>query len=459
MRAALFLATASLVGNQKRLNAEEETNSSKTGKSVLIIGAGMAGIAAALELQNSGHQVTILEGRERPGGRIRTQQFRSTDVDLGAAWIHGDSPSNPVMQLAKKYNLETSPTKWDETWLYMQDEGLIEDSDYNRIEELAEQVIQKVHALQESTNGSESMERAINTLITNLNGSKTIKDGVRWWLSSEVEAVSAADYRDLSLQYWDEDEEFAGDDLLLGKGYGNLIAKMSSGINIKFNKTTTRIDYTDSGVTASGPWGELEAEKGIITVPLGVLQQNTIQFSPPLPESKKASIKRLEMGVLNKIILTFKKAFWPIEAHRLGLLSPDTSERIEYFPLPPGGKSPILVGLTYGDYARRLEQLSKQQIIDTTITQLQQMFPDVTVSDVVDLEITRWGSDPMSRGSYLHIPPDASLSDCETLGEQVGNSIFFAGEATHPRYFGTVHGAYLSGLRAAGEIEASSSAS
>ena len=459
IRMVLAVATASVISNQKRLNAQEPGNSLETGQSVLIIGAGMAGITAALELQNSGYQVTILEGRERPGGRIQTQRFGDVAVDLGAAWIHGDSPSNPIMKLAEKYNLETSPTNWDETWLYRQGEGVIEDSDYNRIEELAEQVIEKVHALQESADESDSMEQAVNALIANLNDSQAIKDGVRWWLSSEVEAVSAADYRDLSLKYWDEDEEFSGDDLLLGEGYGNLIAEMSKGINIKFNQTVTQINYSGSGVTVSGPWGELEADKAIVTVPLGVLQQNSIQFNPPLPESKKESINKLQMGVLNKIVLTFKKAIWPKEAHRLGLLAASTDERIEYFPLPPGGQSPILVGLAYGDHARELEQLNKQQIINKAIKQLQKMFPDISSSDVVDVELTRWDSDPMTRGSYSHIPPDASLSDCETLGQQVGNSLFFAGEATHPLYLGTVHGAYLSGLRAAIEIEQSSSAS
>ena len=459
LRAFLFLASASFVSNQKRLKAQEEVDRSKIGKSVLIIGAGMAGIAAALDLQNSGYQVTILEGRERPGGRIQTQQFGDVAVDLGAAWIHGDSPSNPIMKLAAKYSLETSPTKWDETWFYRQGEGVIEDSDYNRIEELAAQVIEQVHALQESADETDSMERAVNALIANLNDSQVIKDGVRWWLSSEIEAVSAADYRDLSLKHWDEDEEFPGDDLLLGEGYGNLIAEMSKGINIKFNQTVTRINYSVSGVTVSGPWGELEADKAIVTVPLGVLQQNSIQFNPPLPESKKESISKLQMGVLNKIVLTFNKAIWPKEAHRLGLLAARSDERIEYFPLPPGGQSPILVGLAYGDHARDLEKLNKQQIINKVIQQLQKMFSDISTSDVVDVEITRWDSDSMTRGSYSHIPPDASLSDCETLGKPVGNSLFFAGEATHPLYLGTVHGAYLSGMRAAREIEQSSSAS
>ena len=191
---------------------------------------------------------------------------------------------------------------------------------------------------------------------------------------------------------------------MLGEGYGNLIAEMSKGINIKFNQTVTRINYSDSGVTVSGPW-VTEADKAIVTVPLGVLQQNSIQFNPPLPESKKEIISKLQMGVLNKIVLTFNKAIWPKEAHRLGLLAASTDERIEYFPLPPGGQSPILVGLAYGDHARDLEQLNKQQIINKVVIQLQKMFPDISTSDVVDVEITRWDSDPMTRGSYSQYHP------------------------------------------------------
>lgn len=455
LRASLFLATTWLIGSQKGLNANENNKITDLKKTVLVIGAGMAGIAAAQDLQNKGYEVTILEGRNRAGGRIWTQRFKDSSIDLGAAWIHGDSPNNPLMALASKYGLRTSATNWDETWLYQAGKGVIEDSDYDKIEQKADQLIRKLHELQLNAEMNDSMKSTVQSLLNSLKGSQTIKEGVRWWISSEIEAVSAANYEDLSLRFWDEDEEFEGQDLILEKGYGNLINRLAEGLNIQYNHKVNSIDHTDNGITVKGSWGKIKTDKVIVTVPLGVLKKNTIQFTPKLPGNKLESIRRLNMGVLNKIVITFRQAFWPRDAHRLGLLKANTLERIEYFPIPTGSKSAILVGLVYGDYAQTIEKLSKQKVISIVIKQLEQMFPNINTSDVVDISVTNWHSDPMSEGSYIHIPPNASLSDCTTLGEPVGNSLFFAGEATNPSYLGTVHGAYLSGLRAAQEVEAS----
>ena len=227
---------------------------------------------------------------------------------------------------------------------------------------------------------------------------------------------------------------------------------MAEGLNIKLNHTVQAITHSNAGVKASGPWGSIDADKAIITVPLGVLKAQTIQFSPPLPAHKIASINRLSMGLLNKIILTFNKPFWPIEAHRLGLLADSTKERIEYFPVPPGSDSGILIGLAYGDFAFKLERMSKNQVIKKVIGQLQEMVPDISVDDVIDVHITRWASDPMAQGAYIHIPPNGTMSDCKNLSKSISDRLFFAGEATNDIYFGTVHGAYLSGMRAAQEI-------
>ena len=453
LRAALFLATPWVIGGQQRGNAKNPANELSNKKSILVIGAGMAGITAARLLQDSGHQVTVLEGRERLGGRIHTKQFGNSLIDLGAAWIHGDSPDNPLITLAKKYELNTLATNWDETWFYQVHGGVIGDEDFERIIEKADQLVSSIHRAQENARNNESIEETVNRLLNSLDEPVLIKRGVRWWLSSEIEGVSATNYKNLSLRYWDEDEAFEGDDLLIAEGYGALVKRMAEGINIQLNHTVQAITHTNAGVTASGSWGSIDADQAIVTVPLGVLKAQTIQFVPPLPADKFASINRLSMGLLNKIILTFNKPFWPAEAHRLGLLTDNLEERIEYFPVPPGGKSGILVGLAYGDFAMKLEQMDKTQVINKAIDQLQQMEPNISVDDVIDVHITRWASDPLAQGAYIHIPPNGTMSDCENLSKSISERLFFAGEATNQIYFGTVHGAYLSGIRVAQEIQ------
>ena len=453
LRAALFLATPWVIEAQKRLYAKTPTNESSSSKSILVIGAGMAGITAARYLQDKGHRVTVLEGRDRIGGRIHTKQFGNTSIDLGAAWIHGDSPNNPLIALAKRYRLSTSPTNWDETWFYEPNEGVIEDEDFERIEAKADQLVSSIHRKQANANKNESIEATVEKLLSSMDEPEHIKRGVRWWLSSEIEGVSAANYKDLSLRHWDEDEAYEGDDLLITEGYGALANQMSKGLDIQMNHNVEKVTHTNNGVKATGPWGSIEADQAILTVPLGVLKAEGITFSPTLPADKIRSINRLSMGLLNKIVLTFKKPFWPEEAHRLGLLTESTKERIEYFPVPPGSNSGILIGLTYGDFAKKLEEMTKKQVINKAISQLQQMIPTVSEDDVIDVHITRWASDPLAKGSYIHIPPNGAMADCESLSKSIDNRLFFAGEATNQMYFGTVHGAYLSGLRAAQEIQ------
>lgn len=454
LRAAVYLATPWLLFGPSQLRARDSRDAQNSEKHVVVIGAGMAGITAAKQLLVNGYRVTVLEARDRPGGRIWTTQRLGVPVDLGAAWIHGDSRNNPLMKLAREHGLRTRATDWDETWLYKKGQGVIEnDSDYELIEEKAQQIINRIHDLQRTASDNESMGNTINSLLESTSGSSIIKDGVRWWLSSEIEAVMGVNYKDLSLKYWDEDEEFDGSDLLLEKGYGNLIEKMATGLDIRYQHIVDKIQYSEGGAKVSGGWGSMEADSVLITVPLGVLKESFIQFTPKLPRGKLDSIERLGMGLLNKIVMRFREPFWPSDAHRLGLLSSTTLERVEFFPIPPLADSTVLLALVYGDFARRIEDLPKQQIVQLLLSQLRDMFGETVPSDVLDIMITGWGNDEFAMGSYSHIPPGASLQDCEDLSKPVGASLFFAGEATNRLYPGTVHGAYLSGLRAARQIE------
>jgi len=451
LRLATFIGTIWLTSNDTIFAEEEKTNINIKRKKALVIGAGMAGITAAKKLLENNFDVTVIEARERPGGRILTSNIGNISVDMGAAWIHGDSPSNPLMELVEKYKLVTAPTNWDETWFYTERGNIIEDRDFNSIERITNKIIIKIHKLQINATSDQSMESIIEDLFEGIRAPSIVKNGVKWWLSSEIEAVSAANYKDLSLQYWDEDEAYEGDDLLLLEGYGNLIKKMTEGINIEYNKRVDEIEYGKTEVIISGEWGRMSGDIAIVTVPLGVLKNKSIDFVPKLPEEKIDSIERLEMGLLNKIVIQFDKRFWPSKAHRLGLISESTNERIEFFPARPASDNAVLIALTYGDYARSLERRSKEEILHIMLSQIKKLFPRVSKSNIVDILVTKWDSDEFTYGSYSYIPPNASLDDCETLSKPVENNLLFAGEATNRYYLGTVHGAYISGLRAASQ--------
>jgi monoamine oxidase len=96
--------------------------------------------------------------------------------------------------------------------------------------------------------------------------------------------------------------------------------------------------------------------------------------------------------------------------------------------------------------------MSNEDVIQEALSDLRSMFGSRVPQNIAGSVITRWHSDEFSRGSYSYIASGSSFSDYRTLARSIDNQIFFAGEATHARYPGTVHGAYLSGERAAKEI-------
>ena len=446
LKLSLLVAAPWAISSAHQSSAQN--NDSRKNKKVIIIGAGMAGITTAKELLASGYNVTILESRGRSGGRILTSKIGDIPIDMGAAWIHGDTKENPLIGLVKKHKLQTAATNWDETWFYSDGTDEIEDKTFNSIERKAAKVINQIHRIQLEAEKNQSMESTIEKLLSEVRGSSLVKKGVRWWISSEIEAVSAANYKDLSLYYWDQDEGFEGEDLILLKGYGSLIKKMSEGVHIEYDKKVESINYGREGIEISGKWGSINGDLAVVTVPLGVLKADTIEFTPPLPEEKQRSIHKLKMGLLNKVVIEFDKRFWPSKAHRLGIISNSTSDRMEFFPARPRSKNAVLVCLNYGDYARSLESKSNQEITDIVLAQLKQIYPQLKTSNILDVNVTRWHADPHSRGAYTYVPINASLEDCEVLSRPVDKNLLFAGESTS-YYFGTVHGAYLSGLRAA----------
>ena len=118
---------------------------------------------------------------------------------------------------------------------------------------------------------------------------------------------------------------------------------------------------------------------------------------------------------------------------------------------PYTGKA-VIVGFTRGRHAKSIETMSNEDVIQAALSDLRSMFGSRVPQNIAGSVITRWHSDEFSRGSYSYIASGSSFSDYRTLARSIDNQIFFAGEATHARYPGTVHGAYLSGERAAKEI-------
>lgn len=412
-------------------------------ESVLIVGAGAAGLAAAGELQTQGIQnVVIVEARERVGGRIWTGKIGGdVPVELGATWIHGIS-GNPVHEIAQRNDIAMAETDYDNEVRYDQSGRELEPVD----RALRRGFIDLAYELPDETL-LEVFERfaAVNDLDTDE------RRDWRQFLSSMFEHELGADIADLSIVSYDGGGYLRGGDVVFPEGYAQIVDALSFGQDIRLNHPVELIDYSGDKVSVNTSSGTaFEADRVIVTVPLGVLKDGLISFEPQLPAQIQQSIDSLAMGVLNRTCLLFNEVFWEPEVEWIGIVGDRPSEWAETLNLYPYQQQPVLAMFNAGSFGSELEQYSDQQLAERAVEVLEAVFGDVPAP--VDSVSTRWRSDPWTRGSYSYVPAGASFDSYSELARPVGERLFFAGEATHNRYPSTVHGALLSGRRAARQI-------
>ena len=417
---------------------------------VLILGAGIAGLAAARTLVDDGWKVIVLEARNRIGGRVWTDNSLGLPLDLGASWIHGVK-GNPITKLAKQFGLQTVSTDYDNSVMYDFDGRKMSDAEYKEIEDLYDSIYAEVEVMQEDTDDDMSLQQAFDEVISQRDLSAEELRRLNFYIQQETSLEYGADPDALSLWEWDQDEVFNGNDVVFPNGYSQIADGLAKGLDIRFNVKVTGIFYGANGVDVETSSGVFVADKAIVTFPLGVLKQAAVKFDPPLPEWKQTAIDRLDMGVLNKVYLKFPKVFWDESVETISYLGEKAGEWCDWLNFVPYVDEPVLMAFHGGAKGYALEELSDAEIIAGAMKTLRMMYGD-GIPEPEGFLITRWGKDPFAFGGYSHIPPFASGDDYDALFEPVDDVLYFAGEATSREYPATVHGAYLSGVSAAAEI-------
>ncbi|XP_073003340.1 lysine-specific histone demethylase 1 homolog 2 isoform X1 [Typha latifolia] len=434
--------------------------------SVVIIGAGLAGLAAARQLLAFGFKVLVLEGRDRPGGRVYTSKLDKggtfAAVDLGGSVITGVH-ANPLGVLTRQLGIPLHKVR-DRCPLFHPDGRIVDgrldldvDLVFNKLLDLATQ-LRKV--LQEFAEGI-SLGSAIEKLRRLYNVARTGEEReLLDWHLANLEYANAGCLSDLSLVHWDQDDpyEMGGDHCFLAGGNWRLINALCDGVPILYRKTVTRIEHGDECVQVMVAGGQVfQADMVLCTVPLGVLKSGNIKFDPEMPIRKLEAIGRLGFGLLNKVAMVFPYVFWGEELDTFGCLRNERRKRGEFFLFysyhtVSGG--PVLIALVAGEAAVTFEKTDPVVSLHGVLSILRGIFSPkgVHVPDPIQTICTRWGSDPLCHGSYSHVRVGSSGGDYDILAESVGERVFFAGEATSRQYPATMHGAFLSGLREAASI-------
>lgn len=296
------------------------------------------------------------------------------------------------------------------------------------------------------------------------------------WHYANLEYANAINTSKLSLGGWDQDigNEFEGSHAQMIGGYQQVpraIWQSPTQLDVRPQNAVRKISYDPKGTRNSTAKvlcedGEVyEADEVILTAPLGVIKSGHIAFDPPLPEWKAGPIQRLGFGLLNKVILVFDEPFWDVNQDMFGLLRdadiPDSLDQEDYaanrgkyyffWNCVKTSGLPVLISLMVGDAAYQTEKTHDNEIVAGVIQELGRMFKRPRIPIPRESIVTRWGQDRFACGTYSYVGATSLPGDYEALAKPVGN-LHFAGEATCGTHPATVHGAYISGLRAASEI-------
>ncbi|EPQ50239.1 flavin-containing polyamine oxidase [Gloeophyllum trabeum ATCC 11539] len=438
---------------------------------VAVLGAGLTGIEAAKSLSEANiKDFLILEYNDEIGGRVKHTTFGKNaegnpyTIELGANWVQGlgtpGGPQNPIWILAQRYNLtntysdyssiETFSTTGATNFTELLDE--FEDA-YAYVEQDAGYIL---------TEGLQ--DRSFRSGLS-LGGWKPMHDAakqaVEWWefdweyafspdQSSQEFAI--VNYNTTFYQFSD------GNNYVFDQRGFNIFIKGEASTyltpndsRLLLNTVVTNIAYNDSKVRIDNADGScITADYAICTFSLGVLQNDDVSFTPPLPLWKQQGITTFDMGTYTKIFLQFptNQVFWDTSYQFLLYADPTTRG---YYPvwqsldaegfLPGSG---ILFVTVVDDQSYRVEAQSDEQTLAEVMAVLRTMYPNTTIPEPTAFYYPRWTQEPWARGSYSNWPPGTTLQMHQNLRANVGR-VWFAGEHTSPEYFGFLQAAYMEG--------------
>ncbi|CAH8354248.1 unnamed protein product [Eruca vesicaria subsp. sativa] len=482
---------------------------------------------------NTTFDLSVFEGGSRLGGRINTSTFSSEKIEMGATWIHGISGS-PVYKIAKETGSLVSDEPWecmdptvDNKVKTFAEGGFEVDSS------IVEPISELFNALMKKISQKEDIYENATRVCSSLSVGSFLKSGFDDYCGGEENGVdergrssleeaiftmfsntqrtytSADDLSTLDYAAESEYQMFPGEEITIAKGYVSVINHLASvllplGV-IHLNKTVTKIEWRRSEECLPvklcfSDGSVVFADHVIVTVSLGVLKAGIESsdggglFSPPLPGFKLDAIKRLGFGVVNKLFVEVSERHFP----SLQLVFDREDSKIPWWMrrtatiAPIHSNSRVLLSWFAGKEALEIEKLTDEEIIDGVLTTIscltgKEVKKDIDTTkpfvngyvngnDDEVLSITKvlkskWGGDPLFRGSYSYVAVGSSGDDLDALAEPLprvnekggqGNchdqdkvhelQVLFAGEATHRTHYSTTHGAYYSGLREANRL-------
>jgi monoamine oxidase len=403
---------------------------------LIVLGAGIAGLAAARAVTDAKRKVVVFEARQRIGGRIYTGRDYGPPNERGAELIHGEGTA--TFALAERAGLKLGIGPNNQSFF---SRGTFYPSD---------------------APFSKNVEGAIDMLAANFNRDCSLADASKA-LPSDMPAdireaavrafavLEGARARELSMRglaWKNADAALLPRNYFVLSGYDRLLDYLASDLDVRLDQVIERVARSEKGVeVATHAGNRVSARAIIITAPLAVLKEASPEFSPGLPPEKLAAIAAIPTNHMNKCILRFKRRCWPefeyLESDRaVGAWWQRDAE------IQPS----TVVGFAADPDNRGLGELKEDEAIAMAVAEFAHIFGSAVQEEFLGGEFVNWSADPFARGGYSFDAVD--MGDARrALAAPVDRTLFFAGEATcFDTDHATVHGAYQSGLRAAEEF-------
>ena len=481
---------------------------------VVIIGAGIAGLSAASKLHKSGQvEVCVLEASERVGGRIHTGNIGENTVEFGAGWIHG-TVDNPIFDLACDLQF-LHKSDLDKKWVNEDNQEKpqsvasthlqqpIDDQLIAEVWDIFDNLISetedapKMRSFTKDTKMSvgdylhQGFQLYLDSCTSDTATTKKLKTNLfSFFKERECTDIGCNSLYDLNLVHFGEYVHLEGSNSCpVPGGYDKIAKALVAGLPggcVQLQHEVTEINWAASSECDKpqssyqpvkilcGNGKTFDADHVIVTVSLGILKENhSTLFRPSLPTDKMTAIQNLGFGYVGKIFLEFERRFWPTDEYSLPLIWEDKESGknkaetancpwvhrlYAWYTTSPGAN--VLMSYFRGNESLHIESTPPQEVGKQCIEAIKKCTTLESLPPVVNIERTQWGTNPWTKGSYSFVSQAASGSDFDTLAsplpcESAGSKgipalqLMFAGEATHRQFYGTVHGAYLTGVREA----------
>lgn len=395
---------------------------------VLIIGGGAAGIGAGLRLAAAGVDHLVVEARPRLGGRGWTIEDDHS-LDMGCGWLHS-ADENPWTDIAAAQGrtIDRTPPPWTRPSTTI-DIPLEEQADFSRA---MNDFYDRLHAAKDEP------DRPASSLLVPGSRWNTLINAISTYINgTELDRVSMHDFA----LYHDTEVNWR-----IREGYGAMIAAAGSSLRTLLDCPVSLIDHSGQHIAVHTPRGVLAARTVIVTVSSALLAEEHVRFSPALPE-KVAAAAGLPLGLANKLFLSLEGA--EEFEHDSRVFGHAREVGTAAYHIRPFGR-PLIEAYFGGGLADDLEREGGRAFVDFAEYELNGLLGSSFSRRLKPVRLSQWRKDEFALGSYSYAIP-GHHGDRAILAAPVDNRLFFAGEACSELSFSTAHGAYLTGVEAAGQ--------